>query len=107
MKYNVMKKWVKALRSGQYKQTTQRLVDNDEFCCLGVLCDVASKEKVISFYEYEKCSVLPKVVMEWSGIRDAYGERKGRRKALVELNDISRYSFKRIADVIEKEYKDL
>jgi hypothetical protein len=38
-------KWVKALRSGEYKQARAALIDGDgmggrSFCCLGVLCDV-------------------------------------------------------------------
>jgi hypothetical protein len=36
-------KWVKALRSGRYKQSVGRLYrDSDNtFCCLGVACNVA------------------------------------------------------------------
>lgn len=34
------KKLVKALRSGAYKQTTQRLRIDNQFCCLGVACDL-------------------------------------------------------------------
>ena len=35
-------KWIEALRSGKYKQgrTVLRNLE-DQFCCLGVLCDVA------------------------------------------------------------------
>lgn len=33
--------WVKALRSGEYKQGIGKLRERDEFCCLGVLCQVA------------------------------------------------------------------
>ena len=33
-------KWLEALRSGKYKQTTGRLQDSKGFCCLGVACDV-------------------------------------------------------------------
>mgnify|MGYP001438297913 CR=1 FL=1 len=107
MKYNVMKKWVKALRSGEYKQTRGTLVDRDGFCCLGVLCDIANKENVVELHDYQDRGNLPCKVMKWSGIEDSYGERKGRRKALAILNDFNRYSFKKIANVIEKEYKDL
>lgn len=34
-------KWVQALESGRYEQTTGRLRRNDQYCCLGVLLDVA------------------------------------------------------------------
>jgi len=33
-------KWVKALRSGKYKQGTRWLQANERFCCLGVLCEL-------------------------------------------------------------------
>ena len=33
-------KWVAALRSGEYRQTTGCLIDGRGHCCLGVLCDV-------------------------------------------------------------------
>lgn len=34
-------KWVAALRSGEYQQTTGALRKEGGYCCLGVLCDVA------------------------------------------------------------------
>lgn len=46
MDKKVKKKWVKALRSGEYQQATRRLYAEDRgdgqegFCCLGVLCDL-------------------------------------------------------------------
>lgn len=41
MNKTIKKKWVKALRSEKYKQGKEQLrsLDN-EFCCLGVLCDI-------------------------------------------------------------------
>jgi hypothetical protein len=33
-------KWLEALRSGNYTQTTGMLRRRDGFCCLGVACDV-------------------------------------------------------------------
>ncbi len=40
---NLKEKWVKALRSGKYSQTTGKLRKPDGFCCLGVLCDISGK----------------------------------------------------------------
>jgi hypothetical protein len=39
----IKKSWVKALMSGEYNQTTETLYnpDEDAYCCLGVLCEVA------------------------------------------------------------------
>lgn len=31
-------KWIEALRSGKYNQTTGALSDDDGYCCLGILC---------------------------------------------------------------------
>src|SRR5438067_2342849 len=39
------KKWVAALRSGEYTQCTGRLhIKGDGYCCLGVACDLYQKE---------------------------------------------------------------
>ncbi len=35
----IKKRWVKALRSGEYKQARGKLFDGKKFCCLGVLYD--------------------------------------------------------------------
>ena len=37
-------KWVAALRSGEYKQGQNFLNKGDQFCCLGVLCDITKEE---------------------------------------------------------------
>jgi hypothetical protein len=68
MKKNIMNKWVKALRSGKYKQCQEKLCSVDSetgeesFCCLGVLTDLYLKERkrqkkghgIESFYTYTK-----------------------------------------------------
>jgi hypothetical protein len=42
----VKQQWIEALRSDSYKQGKDCLRDNqDNFCCLGVLCDVVQKKK--------------------------------------------------------------
>jgi hypothetical protein len=42
MDANLKTKWVEALRSGEYKQGTEYLLNrcNGTYCCLGVLCVV-------------------------------------------------------------------
>lgn len=50
MKKRVLTKWLKALRSGEYKKGRGALcrIDkkgNESFCCLGVLCDLYNKEQ--------------------------------------------------------------
>lgn len=39
MNKEIKAKWIEALRSGKYKQTTEGvLYDGNAYCCLGVLC---------------------------------------------------------------------
>jgi len=44
----IKRKWLKALRSGEYEKGVGQLViegeEYDRFCCLGVLCDVLNLE---------------------------------------------------------------
>lgn len=124
MKEKVMKLWVDALRSGKYKQG--RLVlksENNEYCCLGVLCDVYAKTQKkkgfqlgdgnISFikdiHSDEKCTAgLPNQVRKWSGIKDTLGRFQNiQQQSLYMLNDSEQYTFEQIADVIEQNYMHL
>ena len=123
MKKVIMKKLVKALRSGDYLQGTHRLAKVDgygehRFCCLGVLCNIMQEEtgklKVTKLKHMEYAfntitGVLPDAVMEWSGIKDANGVIKyknGKSNSLTALNDNGK-SFNQIADIIEKNYEVL
>lgn len=40
-----VKEWLKALRSGKYKQGRGALKQGDLFCCLGVACDISGLDK--------------------------------------------------------------
>lgn len=46
MKMNpwVKKKWIKALRSGEYEQTQEYLATEEGYCCLGVLVEECAPE---------------------------------------------------------------
>lgn len=48
----VVKRWVAALRSGEYKQHQKALRSHakNSFCCLGVLCDLAAKDGGADWY---------------------------------------------------------
>ncbi|SRR6266700_7902151 len=106
MKKSVMVKWVAALRSGKYKQTRNQLHNpkGDGYCCLGVLCKISGKE----FNSVEQ--FIPQNIRFWAGLKSNDGnccdtELKG--CSLATYNDNSKYSFKKIADIIEKNYKKL
>jgi hypothetical protein len=47
MKHQIKKRWVEALRSGKYKQGKDYLCRDGDFCCLGVLCELAVEDGVI------------------------------------------------------------
>ena len=118
------KLWVKALRSGEYKQCTQFLhiagSDGDEFCCLGVACDLYIKEgnelevkrnpydapHTVRYNEIT--SVLPREVRDWLGLRSEDGLYNApiQDRTLVGDNDNGK-TFEEIADIIESEPEGL
>src|SRR4051812_6793094 len=77
------KKWVKALRSGDYEQTRNTLRQDDSFCCLGVACDLHAKatgnewtedETTWGWQYFGSSHVLPYEVVDWLGLNDSTGE---------------------------------
>lgn len=136
MNKEIADKWVAALRSGEYNQTRGALRRKDNFCCLGVLCDlsnlgswkegfgiyIASKESNPPINEMNSSS-LPASVQKWSGMRTAAGHLpepisiahppampglyQNLAKSLMDLNDSARWTFKEIADVIENNWERL
>lgn len=94
MNPDVKDMWLKALRSGEYEQTTGYLREakpdgKEGYCCLGVLCELAVKEGVLpapvmdsasSTYEYADedgttVDVLPPVsVAKWAGFTYRFGD---------------------------------
>lgn len=105
------KAWVKALRSGKYKQTKGRLrsVDDGGMCCLGVGCDISKLGKWSGdSYLVGKGGagkiVLDFAVQEWLGLSSTAGDYKGGH--LDGLND-SGVPFDKIADIIESEPEGL
>lgn len=131
MKKNIMKKWVKALRSGKYKQGKNFLKQfnskkQPRHCCLGVLCELYNEEMkknhkkslvvdttrsgsfgTVCFFGTND-STLPKVVRDWSGVRDHTGvfgiDVDG--SCLANLNDDGK-TFKTISNIIEKNWENL
>jgi hypothetical protein len=83
MNTEVKQKWIDALRSGKYEQGSEKLRSVTGYCCLGVLCDLYSKEqgaewefrgitetnlqpKDYWYFEGES-EFLPDSVREWAG----------------------------------------
>ena len=121
-----MKKWVKALLSGKYKQGQGLLklkqTDHNNairHCCLGVLCelyneDMKEKKKkkltekvdgfgVIRFNKQPEH--LPNIVKDWADLNDNVGSI-GAFDSLATINDDGK-TFKTIAKIIEKNWENL
>src|SRR5574337_320244 len=115
MKQEIAEKWANALLSKAYKQGRYQLRNsNDEFCCLGVLCDLYAKENttpVIPLADFDRYLYfgddvyLPEQIKSWAGLLSAFG-RRDTGPSLASLND-NGSSFSSIAQVIKKEWKDL
>lgn len=110
-----LKKLVDALRSGEYKQNTGCLKQGNTYCCLGVACDLFIKENSEygwqtkgDWNEYEindKKAYLPLYVANWLGIDNPFITLLGDNlHSAAYLNDILKYDFNQIADLIEREY---
>jgi hypothetical protein len=101
--------WVSALRSGKYKRCTAQLKKDDGFCCLGVLCDLHAR-RFKNTWDGEQYlsedSELPEDVIEWAGLSAADPQLNPSREVdfstATHYNDKARYSFNKIADLIEK-----
>jgi len=112
----IKRKWLAALRSGEYVQGKGNLLSIEEsgehsFCCLGVLCDLHSRETgqkwEVKKYDnvfsglynvsryLENCNILPSAVEKWAGDNIP-------NWTLADMNDNGK-SFKTIANYIEKE----
>lgn len=126
MNPEIKAQWLEALRSGEYIQGSLRLKWKDhggptQYCCLGVLCDLAEKAGVVredshrSMFQGTKVtyistqdlydrssSVLPLAVMKWAGLNSPVGQYET-DEDLVTVND-NGGSFQYIAGIIEEKF---
>lgn len=122
MNKKIKQKWINALLSGEYKQGNNALHINKQFCCLGVLCDLAEKEGIVTskLYDHHNKDVetysfgcdeqgndeweqLPPVVAKWAGINDYIGLYNNEFPSLAEANDDG-CTFEEIANIIKKNF---
>jgi hypothetical protein len=68
MKDTVKALWLEALRSGKYKQGTGCLRYEDDFCCLGVLCDISGQGEWDEREYLDQLQLLPAAVVDWAGL---------------------------------------
>lgn len=109
-----IKLWVKALRSGKYKQGKHRLMrvnpvtHERQYCCLGVACLVARQNggPKVSFSRGN--TILTKGVSKWFGLDSPnpmiHNANKNHDSAASWLNDGTNQNFESIADAIEYTY---
>lgn len=121
MKEHVKDKWVKALRSGKYKQgknTLHEVNGQPSFCCLGVLCDLyqklqkRAKKRIAKVSQHgrhisydDHVNYLPESVQQWAGMKNNRGFVPG-GKSLDARNDDG-VQFPAIADIIDEHWKEL
>ena len=101
------KKWIKALRSGNYKQGKGYLQSNYGYCCLGVACKILiPKAKLKTRDDGAIAGGIPEVQRyspKWlKDIDDDFKEKAHR--SLTSLNDKHNNSFDEIADLLEIVY---
>ncbi len=85
MPAGIKARWIRALRSGKYAQTTRQLKEpyRPAYCCLGVLCKVAQKPMEYSVFEDKWMTTKQSTIFQ-------------------DMNDERNYSFNRIANYIER-----
>lgn len=99
-----------ALLSGKYKQGTGCLRSNkDEYCCLGVACDISGLGKWVleghrySYNSYNKrtsITILEEPVMDMFGFNSPTGTFFDGKCSLASLNDTGK-TFAEIASMLE------
>lgn len=110
-----MQLWVDALRSGEYNQGFGSLIERDDanncsYCCLGVACKIYEKQTGIKLLKHDWAGHFqPSQVSEWFGFPSYVFEicsKTTEQEAISATiaNDELKWSFKKIADAIEKTY---
>ena len=120
MNRKIKKLWIKALRSGEFKQCKGYLSKDGKYCALGVLSVLGLLEGACSYNEIEGLGhfdnrkfTLSYNVMKWAGIAQD-NERyldpeehqvkikfKKKKATILNLNDEGK-SFKEIAQIIQE-----
>jgi len=98
MEASLKAKWIEALRSGRYKQGRWALrTKSDDFCCLGVLCDISGVG------EWEENGLCYSYDGAWKFLPPSLRNQLARNLIadLMAINDYSLMSFPDIADWIK------
>lgn len=124
MRRVVRDRWVAALRSGEFQQGQFRLRqtrgDVTQLCCLGVLCELAVADGVLTsetlgaldgarltvYGDRHAVTTLPVEVIRWAGLGHRDPVIAGFPLTLLndgaDDDDVRRHTFDEIADLIEE-----
>jgi hypothetical protein len=95
------RKWIEALRSGEYKQGKYTLFDkdNNSFCCIGVACTIYNNNTII-----HRNGFLPNGDYGYAALPAAIagGSCNTKVARLISMNDEEGKSFSQIAGWIEE-----
>src|SRR3990167_1473907 len=102
MKKSIAMEWADLLESGMFKQGKHKLEHKEEYCCLGILCNMAERKGICKVEREEDHYVsfdderynLPDSVRRYAGMKSIYGSFKGKDGdiLLIDLNDTDNYS---------------
>ncbi len=102
-------KWIEALRSGKYKQGRDLLRKDDEYCCLGVACDIFKSDingdwvkPVMGGRMSFKAGLIDVLYDIPPILKDKLGLPDKVRNHMVSMNDSFDKNFNEIADYLEK-----
>lgn len=96
------KDWLKALRSGNYKQGESELrASNNTYCCLGVAAHIAGCKSITSKGWIENTRGLSQPIRGIIKVPEILRGTKGIPRKLANMNDRGK-TFKQIANYIEK-----
>lgn len=125
MNPDIKKRWLEALRSGEYEQGREALCSDGKYCCLGVLSDLAVEDGIAKWqapqnYSYSndysiagESAFLTDSIALWAGLSSVEPSVifEGQEKCLHELNDgdfatnckREPLNFNELADLIEEQ----
>lgn len=106
----LVRNWVKALRSGRYKQAKRTLMSGSglgrgeySYCCLGVACRVAKVPQEYGVFRFSNGVAHSQRIPKDATLYRRLGLNFELSRRLMELNDEADRDFDYIAGVIEKE----
>ncbi|MEM9067149.1 MAG: hypothetical protein AAGE52_01545 [Myxococcota bacterium] len=100
-------KWLKALRSGDYKQGAHQLRTRKGYCCLGVLCDVSGAGSWVKRGHGWQYEIGDEILVGYAGTAGSlcsfnpFGVEHAIQGHVADMNDCGR-SFAEIADYLEE-----